>query len=147
MTSFESPNSSFSAKQNCHRYPLSIFNHCLCFLHWKNQRLSEITITHFFFFFLKIYLFLFERQMYREEDRQRGRCSVWWFTPQVAAMAGAELFQTQEPGTSSRSSTWVQGPKAGSSSTAFPGHKQGAWWEVELGLGLASVWDAGNAEH
>ena len=33
---------------------------------------------------MKIYLFLLQSQIYREEDRQRGRSSVWWFTPQVS---------------------------------------------------------------
>ena len=50
-------------------------------------------------FFLKIYfyyLFLLERRIYREE-RQRGRSSVRWFTPQVSATSNAMPIWSQEP--------------------------------------------------
>ena len=74
-----------------------------------------------------------ENQIYREEERQRGRASIHWFTLQAAAMVRAELIQNQEPGAASGSPTQVQGPKAlGLFSPAFPGHQQGAGWEVGL---------------
>ena len=49
-------------------------------------------------FFLKdfYHLFLLQRQIYREEERQRGRSSVQWFTPQVTTMADAAPIQSQE---------------------------------------------------
>ena len=90
-----------------------------------------------FLFFLKIYLFI------RKSDIQRGgetvdiqekeRSSIWWFTPQVSATVNAMLIRSQDPGTSHG---------LGPSSTAFPGHKQGAGWEVELlVLEPAPIWD------
>ena len=64
-----------------------------------------------FLFFLNLSIFIGKSDI-REEERQRGRSSVRWFTPQVSTTAGAEPIQSQEPGVSSRSPTWVQGSKA-----------------------------------
>nr|XP_051678770.1 kelch domain-containing protein 1 isoform X3 [Oryctolagus cuniculus] len=47
----------------------------------------------------------------RKRERERERSSIHWFTPQMAATAGAGTVRSQEPGTSSRSPMWVQGPK------------------------------------
>ena len=60
--------------------------------------------------------------------------------------------QQLEPSQSeARSLCWVShmstgSPGFGPSSTAFPGHKQGARWEVGLpGLELVPTWDPGHA--
>ena len=45
----------------------------------------------------------------------------------------------------SHAGAWSQG--FGPSSTAFPGHEQGAGWDVELpGLELAPIWDLGTCK-
>ena len=61
--------------------------------------------------------------------------------------ATGRYYADPKPGASSGSPTWVQVPKAlGPSSTAFPGHKQGAGREAGLlGLEPAPIWDPGRA--
>ena len=85
------------------------------------------------FFFFKIYLFLLERWIYREEERQRGRSSVQWFTPQVAATAGAEPIQSQEllPGLPRRYSV----PRLWAILGCFPRPQTGSW----MGSGAARI--------
>ena len=64
------------------------------------------------------------------------------FTPQVAARAGAEPIQSRSLFRVSHAGAGSQG--FGPSSTACPGHRQGAGWEVEQqGHELAPIWDAG----
>lgn len=57
-------------------------------------------------------------------------------------MAAAEPLRSEEPGTSSGSHTWVQGPKT---LAAFLGHKQGAGLQEKLGHKLVPRWHAGTA--
>ena len=76
----------------------------------KARTLTTAPLRRALIYFFKD-LFLLESQIYREE-RERGRSSVLWFTPQEAAMARTAPNRSQEPGASSGSPTWVQGPKA-----------------------------------
>ena len=110
---------------------------------WAFVLLAACYINISLFLLLKFILFPLQCQIYREEDRQRGRSSLWWFTPQVNSMAGTVLIHSQEPGISSRSPTWVQGPKA---LTGFPGYKQRARWQVKQlpALQPLSIWDPGD---
>lgn len=64
---------------------------------------------YLFIIFLR---FFFEMQIYREKERLGERLTVCWFTLHMAVMARAELVQSQDPGGSSRSPVWVQGPEA-----------------------------------
>ena len=41
------------------------------------------------FFNIYLFIYLLESQVYREEERQIGRSSVQWFTPQVSATSNA----------------------------------------------------------
>lgn len=59
-----------------------------------------------FCLFSKICSFLLERHF-----REIERCPICWFISQMAATATAKLIWRQEPAGSSRSPTWVQGPK------------------------------------
>ena len=52
-----------------------------------------------------------ESHICKEQERQRETFYVWWFTPLVAATNRSEPIQTKEPGTSSGSPIWTQGPK------------------------------------
>lgn len=56
------------------------------------------------YYFLKrcIYLFLIGKadQINEEKERWRENSSFYWFTTQVAAMAGTESLWIQEPGAS-----------------------------------------------
>ena len=96
----------------------------------------------FFFFLKKIYLFLLQSWIYGEEERQRGRSSVQWFSPQVTVVARAEPIQSQEPGILAG---FPHGCRVNwPSSSAFPGHKQGAGWEAgRPGLEPEPIWDPG----
>ena len=100
-----------------------------------------------FIYFEDLFIFI-GKVDYRKEERQRGRSSIRWFTPQVAAMPGAEPIQSQEPGTSYQVSHAGAGSQGfGPSSTTFPGHRQGSGWEVGLpGLELAPIWDPGHIQ-
>ena len=48
-------------------------------------------VERWLFFFLKVSLFLLERQIYREKERQRERSSICWFMSQVATTVRVEL--------------------------------------------------------
>ena len=82
------------------------------------------------YLFFKNYLFSLQSKIYREEERQKGIGCVLWFTPQVTTPAGAAPIQSKEPGTCSTLKGF------GLSSTAVPGHKQGAGW---AGSGAAGI--------
>ena len=43
-----------------------------------------LSVAVWIFFSFKIYLFLLQSQMYREEERQIGRSSLQWLIPQAA---------------------------------------------------------------
>lgn len=60
------------------------------------------------FFFSKIYVFLFQKQSYREKKTQKTY--IHWFTPQITT-ARTENIQSQKPGASSVSLAQVQRPK------------------------------------
>ena len=96
-----------------------------------------------YWFFSKRFLFTFiGKSDIQEEESQRGRSFIRWFTPQATAMAGAEPIQSKEPGASSGSPTQVETQGLGLSLTAFPGHKQGAKWEVgPQGYESVPMWD------
>ena len=93
----------------------------------------------FFLFYLKIYLLVLERQIHREEDLLSNDS----LPKQLQQL---ELSQSEAR---SQELFWVSHAGAGSqdlgpSSTAFPGYKQGAGWEVGLlELELAPIWDPG----
>lgn len=73
---------------------------------------------------LKIYLF-FNRVTEGEGETHtyRERSSDHWFTIQLAAMVGAGLTCSQEPGASYRSPTQVAGPQVlGPYTAALSGH-------------------------
>lgn len=65
---------------------------------------------------------LFWKADFYRERREDGKSSfICWFTPQVFAMAGAELIRGHEPGASSGTPAWLQGSQGfESSSAAFP---------------------------
>ena len=63
---------------------------------------------------------ILQSQIYREEERQRGRAGVDLIRNEEAR----GFFQVLHVGTGSQG--------FGPSSTAFPGHKKGAGWEAEL---------------
>ena len=93
-------------------------------LHERWLYILKLNWNFCFWVFFVYFLFVF--QIYREE-RQRGQSSDAWFTPQESAMSAAEPMQSQEPGASSGSATWVQIPKD------LPGTgllSQGAGWEA-----------------
>ena len=63
-------------------------------------------------FLKKIYLFLLERWIYREEERKTEKIFHLMVHRQLAATAGAEPIKSKEPGASSGSPTLVQDLKA-----------------------------------
>ena len=63
-------------------------------------------------FFKDLFIYLKVKVTQREErQRERERSPIRWFTTQLAAVAGAVLIRSQEPGASSWSPTRVQEPK------------------------------------
>ena len=96
--------------------------------------------------FLKIYfliIFLLERRIYTEE-RQRGRSSVRWFTPQVSTMADTMLIRSQEPLPGLPRGCRV--PKLWAILNCFPGPQAVSWkgsWAATIEL--APIWDLGRA--
>ena len=110
---------------------------CLSFLYIWLCTENKINLS---FFFLKIYFYYF---FIGKADIQRGRPSIWWFTPQVSTMADAIPIWSQETllGLPRR----CRVPKL-SSSTAIPGHRQGAGREAGLlGLEPTPIWYPGRA--
>lgn len=65
----------------------------------------------------------------RVTDREMERASIFWLTASLAATAGlGQDKPRQEPGASSRSPTWMEGPQAhGPSSTTSPRPSAGRW--------------------
>ena len=86
----------------------------------------------FFFKHLFFIMFLLERRIYREE-RQRGRSSFRWFTPQVSATADAMPTQSQEPLLGLPRGCRV--PKLWAILNCFPGPQAGSW----KGSGAAGI--------
>ena len=106
-----------------------IFNFLQCIL---NLWLRMSTFIYFLFdifieFLFSRFIYLWESLIYREEERQRGRSSVRWFTPQVSATG--RYYANPKPGASSGSPTRVQGPK-------------GSWKRSgAAGIEPAPIWD------
>jgi len=96
------------------------------------------------FFFFKIYLFIGKSDIQKGRETERKIFHLMIHSP---SDRNGQCCAVLKPG--SRNFFRVLHTGAGSqgfglSSTAFPGHKQGAGWEVELlGLELAPIWDPG----
>ena len=70
-------------------------------------------------FFKDLFIYFKVRVAQREVEKREGS-SIHWFSPQLAAMARVVPIQSQEQGASSRSPTWVQGPRTWAIFYCFP---------------------------
>lgn len=99
--------------------------------HFSIRRVySKFTDTYVF---LCVYKHIFNvyfkvSEIEREGEAERGRSPISCFTSQMTLVVGDGPSQRQEPGTPSRSTTWVAGIQVlGLLSAAFPGALAGSW--------------------
>ena len=96
------------------------------------------------FFWKDLFLLFFHWKGGYTEQRQRGRSSVRWFTPQVSAMADAMPIQSQEPLPGLPRGCRV--PKLWAVLDCFPGPQTGSWkGSRAAGIEPAPIWDPGRA--
>ncbi|XP_069909353.1 ubiquitin-conjugating enzyme E2 Q2 isoform X3 [Oryctolagus cuniculus] len=112
-------------------YSVELINDSLYDWHVKLQKVDPDSPLHSDLQILKekegIEYILLNFSFKAELERQRERSSFHWFTPKMAATAGAALIQSQAlpPGLSC--GCRAQGP--GPSSTALPGHSRELVWK------------------
>lgn len=131
------PRRSLSCKSPTSPYlapsPLPHPPHAFC-----SQQSNRVNLdNNVFSFFKKIYIYLVERQSYREE-RQILIC---WFTPRMTQWV--ELGQSESRTLVSHMDAGPHGPIT---STAFPAYKQETGLEVEVGLEPRPIWDSRASE-
>lgn len=88
-----------------------------------------IYFNFIFNYFLHIHLYLLEIQIHRKEECQRQMSPIHWLIPQVAAMGGSQLIQSQECGASSWSLKWIQAPRLWVIINYFPKPPKESWME------------------